>query len=395
MADAGAPVSDHLVSNTPVLVLARAGAWCQLRYGAGKAGFVDCQLLGPQALSLSQAATEPARAFWIAPSPKRLAAYGQALPRPASLRLEQLKKTLQFGDTVRYPAVPEFEAAKRLMKAGVALNPAHELARGAAVDMAAELRELRIRPAAIRPSFFREQASVALVSEADADGLAAVAGSKISLAPSGLPTAWYSRHNGPEIEGISGFWDVGAARLTLAPALPLYSVAANGLVGASALSSLPFNVGGEGHYCGAQYSGNSLDPDKYMAAPFEPGRFDFQLLTGYPVLKQGTEVLARFTLAQPLPSKSVRIKTQAQPVQLPDLDRPGDLERLKWRKSLKPQVILRELDLDGDGVADLMQLETPLQYGEISLDLVLRRNWYLNIQGQWFRAGQWEDEDCT
>ncbi|MEJ6007056.1 SH3 domain-containing protein [Paucibacter sp. AS339] len=396
-ADARARAIDQLVTNTPVTVVAREGIWCRLSYGAGKTGFAACNLLGPQALSLAQTSKEPARAFWVAPSPKRLAAYGQSLLPPAALRLEVLKKTLQAGDFVRYPAMSEFEAAKKLMKAGVLLNPAQELERGAAVDMAAELRGLGIKPAPIRPSFFRSHASVALVSEADADGLAAVGASKISVHPKGLPTAWFSRHNGPEIEGITGFWDVGDATLTLTPPLHIYSVAANGLVGAAAVSKLAFEVGGEGHYCGARYTGTSLALADYLhSSSALPDSIDFQVLRDYPALKEGTEVLARFALPQKLAQKSVKIKTQSQPVnKLPGYEGLDEAARLERLHRLKPRIILREIDLDGDGVADLMQLETPLQYGEISLDLVLRRNWYVNILGQWFKAGEWEDQDCT
>ncbi|MBY0235750.1 MAG: SH3 domain-containing protein, partial [Burkholderiaceae bacterium] len=397
-ANAGARALEQLVTNTPVNVIAREGSWCRISYGAGnKTGFAACNLLGPQALSLAQISKEPARAFWVAPSPKRLAAYGQSLLPPAALRLEVLKKTLQAGDFVHYPAVSEFEAAKKLMKAGVLLNPAQEIERGAAVDMALELRVLSIKPAPIRPSFFLNHASVALVSEADADGLAAVGGSKISVHPKGLPIAWFSRHNGPEIEGISGFWDVGDAALSLTPPLQIYSVAANGLVGAAAVRKLPFEVGGEGHYCGARYTGASLAIADYLHSDSAlPDTIDFQVLRDYPALKESTEVLARFALPHKLVNKSVKIKTQSQPAtQLPGLEGLDEGSRLDRVKRLKPRIILREIDLDGDGVADLMQVQTPLQYGEISLDLVLRRNWYVNIQGQWFRAGEWEDQDCT
>ena len=238
--DAGARASGQLVTNTPVNVLARQGNWCQINDAAGKTGFVACNLLGASALTLAQTAKEPARAFWIAPSPNRLAVYGQSLVPPANLRLEVLKKTLKYGDEVRYPAVGEFEAAKKLMKAGVLLTPANEISRGAPVDIAVEMRAYRIKPAPVRPSLFRTHESVALVSEADADGLAAVAGSKVSLHSVGLPTAWHGKHDGPEIQGLTGFWDVGSAMLGFAPPLVIYAVAANGLVGASGIRRLPF-----------------------------------------------------------------------------------------------------------------------------------------------------------
>ena len=110
---------EQLTTNTPVEVTARQGDWCALRYGAGKTGFASCNLLGPKPLTLAEAGNNAARAFWVAPSPNRLAAYGQSLPVPAALRLEVLQKTVKDGETVRVPAVAEFEAAKKRMKAGV------------------------------------------------------------------------------------------------------------------------------------------------------------------------------------------------------------------------------------------------------------------------------------
>lgn len=63
--------------------------------------------------------------------------------------------------------------------------------------------------------------------------------------------------------------------------------------------------------------------------------------------------------------------------------------------AVAPRAALREIDLDGDGVTDVLQFETPMYVGEISVDVVYRRVWFLNINGQWFPAGEWQDQDCT
>ena len=396
-AAATARAAEQLTTNTPVDVTARQGDWCALRYGAGKTGFVACNLLGAQPLTLPQAASAPARAFWIAPSPNRLAAYGQSLPVPAALRQDVLVKTVQAGETVRFPAVAEFEAAKKRMKAGVMLDPALELKRPAAVDMAAVLQPYRIRPAAIRPSLFRTQASVALLSETDADGIAAVAGSKVSLTPTGLPAGWFSRHNGPEIEGLTGFWDVGRAELAFDVPVPVYTVMANGLVSAVSLRRLPFEVGGEGHYCGAQYLGKSLPYAGEVVWGGSADGLEVAPLRGYPALKDGSEALVSLAFAGKPLAPSAKVRTQSEPVKglkPPDV---GDMsaEIVARVKSLKPRLVLREIDLDADGVADVLQIEAPIEYGQISLDFVLKRSWYVNINGQWFPAGEWQDQDCT
>ncbi|MFG6457638.1 SH3 domain-containing protein [Roseateles sp. BYS96W] len=398
--EAAAPTAravEQLTTNTPVDVSARQGDWCQLTYGAGKTGFVACSLLGPKPLTLAEAGSNAARAFWVAPSPNRLAAYGLSLPAPAALRLDVLVKTVQAGQTVRFPAVAEFEAAKKRMKAGVTLDPALEIRRPAAVDIAAVLRGYAIRPAAIRPSLFRTHESVALVSEADADGLAAVAGSKVSLTPTELPNGWFSRHNGPEIEGLTGFWDVGRAELAFDPPAPVYTVMANGLVSAVALRRLPFEVGGEGHYCGAHYPGKSLPYAAEVIWGGGTAGLDSAPLRGYPPLKEGSEALVSLAVAGKPLAPSAKVRTRSEPVtglQQPNVsDMPREV--VEQVKALKPRLVLREIDLDADGVADVLQIESPLAIGNINLEVVLQRRWFVNINGQWFAAGTWEDQDCT
>jgi len=386
---------ERLTTNTPVDVTARQGDWCAVRFGAGKTGFVACNLLGPKALTLADAAGKPARAFWIAPSPNRLAAYGLSLTPPPALRLYALKKTLQAGETVRFPPVAEFEAAKKLMKVGVKLDPAWEIRRPGPADPLPALKGYKLRPAPIKPSLFRTHDGVALVSEQDADGLAAVAGSRVRLTPNGPPTGWYSRHMGPEIEGVTGFWDVGRAVLAFEPAMTLYSVAANGLVGAANARALAFAVGGEGHYCGARYLGKSLGLAEAVMQDYtsEEGS-DIALQRGYPILKDGSEVLVSLAVPRDRPLRqSAKVRTQSEPVKrlmMSDGKTAPDPSR-----NIQAQAVLREIDLDGDGVADVLQIETPRYAGEISLDVVYRRVWYVNINGQWFDAGAWEDQDCT
>lgn len=390
-----ARATEQLTTNTPVDVTARQGDWCAVRFGAGKAGFVACNLLGAKPLTLAEAGSNAARAFWVAPSPKRLAAYGLSLPPPPALRLEVLKKTLKYGDTVRFPPVAEFEAAKTLMKAGVTLDPRREIAGREPADPATALKGYGLRVAPIKPSLFRAHDSVALVSEADADRLAAVAAIKVSLTPTALPTAWHGRHDGPEIEGLTGFWDVGQATLAFDPPLVLYSVAANGLVGASAVRKLPFNIGGEGHYCGARYLKTSLpDADRVVANDDMEG-LDAKSLRGYPRLTEGSEWLVSLAVPNGRPLlPTAKVRTQSAPVKRLATYGEGEVDAATFKR-LKPAMALREIDLDGDGVADVLQIEAPRVYGEIAQAVMVRRDWYVNINGHWFDAGAWEDQDCT
>jgi len=361
----------------------------------GDAGQARLSELGAKPLTLAEAGSNAARAFWVAPSPNRLAAYGLSLTPPPALRLDALKKTLQAGETVRFPPVAEFEAAKKLMKAGVKLDPALEITRPGPADLLTALKGYKLRPAAIKPSLFRTHDSVALVSEQDADGLAAVAGSRVNLTPSGPPTGWFSRHMGPEIEGVTGFWDVGRAVLAFEPAMTLYSVAANGLVGAAAVRALPFVVGGEGHYCGARYLGKSLPEVGAVTQAYQSEEgADIALQRGYPVLKDGSEVLVTLAVPRDKPLRqSAKVRTQSEVVK--GLKTSDGTTEPRQPPTVAPRAVLREIDLDGDGVADVLQFETPMYLGQISVDVVYRRVWFLNINGQWFPAGEWEDQDCT
>lgn len=98
--------------------------------------YVSCNLLADQPLTLAQAGKDAARAFWVAPSPNRLRAYGNALPRPPALQLPALAKTHAHEMPAQYPQGPEFEAAKKLLRASVLLRADQEISRGAQTSCA-------------------------------------------------------------------------------------------------------------------------------------------------------------------------------------------------------------------------------------------------------------------
>lgn len=128
---------------------------------------------------------------------------------------------------------------------------------------------------AIAPSYFRSHTSVALLHETDADGLAAVAGTRISVVPTGVPVGRFNRHSGPEIEYITGFWDVGTADQAFAPALTIYAITHQGLVGAHTVRQRYWDISNEDHYCGGHYPGRGSTtlvkkPSPYAAMPSCP-----------------------------------------------------------------------------------------------------------------------------
>ncbi|PIF92826.1 hypothetical protein CLU86_3776 [Acidovorax sp. 62] len=394
-------------ANTVLQQLTERDGWCAVLYaGDARLGpplpeplqaHIACNLLADQPLTLAQAGKDAARAFWVAPSPNRLRAYGNALPRPPALQLSALVKSHTPEMPVQYPTRAEFEAAKKLLRTGVPLRPEQEIDRGRPInpldDLKLATRGTEYQPAvaplaakptlpAIAPSYFRNHASVALLHETDADGLAAVAGTRISVIPKGLPYGTFTRHQGPEIDYITGFWDVGLADQTFAPALTFYSVTHQGLVGARSLSQRYWNISNEAHYCGGHYPGKGLD---------DPRDDETTPVRGYAKLPDTAEVLVRLVLPGKLPPDAVKVKTQRYatswmiPAEPPERPKPQ-------RKSTA--VLVHEIDLDRDGIADILRIDTPAP-GGMSLEPIFDWRWYLNINGQWFKAGYWEDQECT
>ena len=402
-----ARVLAQVPANTLLEQVAERDGWCAVLYrGDARLGpvlaeplqaHVSCHLLANQPLTLAQAAKDPARAFWVAPSPNRLRAYGNALPRPPALQLPALAKTHEAGATVQYPARAEFDAAKKLLRAGVLLRADQEIDRGAPVDPVADVKlatrateylpavaPLAARPvlAAIAPSYFRRQGSVALLHETDADGLAAVAGTRVSVIPTGAPQGTFNRHMGPEIEFVTGFWDVGSADLAFAPAMALYAVTHQGLVGARALKKRTWDISNADHYCGGHYPGKGFD---------DPQEEDTVPVRGYARLSDSAEVLVRLVVPGKLPPEAVKVRSKRHAT---SWMMPADPPHREKPERMKTAVTVHEIDIDRDGVADVLRIDTPSP-GSMSYGPVFEYRWYLNIDGQWFRAGHWVDQECT
>ena len=43
---------------------------------------------------------------------------------------------------------------------------------------------------------------------------------------------------------------------------------------------------------------------------------------------------------------------------------------------------------------DILRIDTPSP-GGMSFEPIFEWRWYLNINGQWFPAGYWVDQECT
>lgn len=401
-----ARVVAQVPANTALEQLTERDGWCAVLYrGDARLGpalaaplqaHVSCNLLADQPLTLAQAAKDPARAFWVAPSPNRLRAYGNALPRPASLQIAALAKTHALDAPVVYPQRPEWDAARKLMRAGVLLRPEQEIERGEPVNPLADVKlatraednipavaPLATQPVlpAIAPSYFRSHASVALLHETDADGLAAVAGTRISVIPTGAPTGRFNRHSGPEIEYVTGFWDIGTADQAFAPPLTLYTITHQGLVGAHTVRQRAWDISNEDHYCGGHYPGRAFN---------DPGE-EAQPVRGYAKLSDTAQVLTRLVLPGKLPPEAVKVRSKRYAT---SWVMPADPPTRPKPERKNAAVTVHEIDLDRDGVADILRIDVPSP-GSMSYEPVFAWRWYLNINGQWFGAGYWVDEECT
>lgn len=385
-----APIKAQLTTNTKIAVTARTGDWCAARAVAPALdGFVHCSFIGATPLKLAEAKDNPARLFWIAPSVGRLVAYGALLR--AGDEYKRMYAALQPGETARISPLPEFDAAKRLMNVGIVPKVESELNRGAPVDPEQMEYYRLLKPSAIKSSYFKQHGDVVLPSEADADGLAAVSRSSVSVTVTAPPVGFVARHEGPEISGISGFGDVGEAEIRFTPSVLMYSLLPNGLLSGDVLMAQKL-VGahdGYGESCGMQYTGKSIGSPTsggYASLTVKPA-------AGFTRPPESMLLMASFVTAKPLAMKKLTIRSRA--VRVPNVQRPANAEAPESAlMAVTPKVVLHEVDFDGDKVADMLIWDAP-SIGSMSGGFNLRRTWYLNIDGRWYAAGGMDDQECT
>lgn len=389
-----ASVKAQLTTNTALQITAKDGDWCAVRVANPPAeGYVNCSLLASEPLTLFKAKDQPGRAFWIAPSVQRLVAYGVLLR--AGPAYKRMYDKLQDGEVAHIPPLPEFDAAKRLMAKGVIPAVENEVNRINAVPVNDMPYANLIRPTSIKPSLFRAHSDVLTMAEASADSLAAVAKSKITVKPTVAPTGYVMRHEGPEISGISGFGDIGDMELHFSPNILVYYLLPNGLLSAATLSKQ--TVAGTPEYganCGITFSGGGL------GSPVSVGGGD---LTMRPVgdfarLPESMMPMAAFVTARPLSVKKLLIKSRAARLFTADLFKTDplwkDRESPSQLLALTAKVVLHEVDVDGDGVPDMLIWDLP-SLGSMSGAVNLSRAWYLNIGGHWYATGAMYEEECT
>lgn len=400
-ADTRAEVIDHLVVNTEVAIKSRQGDWCEIAVeGRAVRGFISCKLLGDAPVTLAavggdaETTGNAPRAFWLAPSAQRLMAAGTHFWRKLLTEAQRAKEEVSFDGTqtydsgnppkiVRYP-VPEFEAMKTLMKTGVVAAPENRPAAARWSEIASRLPQQdndnfnvlgiyltgvaltlarQIKPAPVAPSLFKRETELASRSTS-VEQLSAQFGIVERLRILGGPQWMFYRNENP---CVIGAWDIGSYELTLDKPVVEYVIGRQGLAAASLWHArMKHDI--------AEDPGSCTEGMGFPRRGTEP-------LKGYPAVK---DPLVWIYTPEALPYKKANIKRYAKRIP----PQPGD--RPAWQDYSLNLVVSHEIDLDGDGIADLAVWEGLPAGAEATVRFVLA-----NIAGEWYLIEADSYTECT
>jgi len=396
----------RLTANTQVNLLSQQGEWCEIASKSPETrGFMACSMLGNQPLSLSDVGTpppgakpdprySPTRAFWMAPSVVRLQAAGDFF-WSTMLNDTQRKKEEPSSDSgsqdqpkpVRFP-IAEFDAMKDLMRSGVVAAPErrpaiirwadlkHAATDGRRDSIIVSGRQIeggtlammhlgRLDP--VKPSLFKRTEELAPRS-ASVEQISAQFGIRERMRVLGGPKWVHSRHNYPR---VIGNWDIGSFEINLEKPVIEYVVGRKGLASAMEWAA------SEKH---------DVEAESNCAGGFGLRQRGKRPLPDYPSVK---DPLVWFYVPKALPYRKVAIKTYARRLDPQTGNSSGGEGGLTL-------LVMHEVDLDGDGIADLMAWEGMGQPGEPnSGDAALLRVDFANIAGEWHLLDIDSYEECT
>lgn len=408
---ADAPALLHVHTNQAVDLLSENGEWCEVRVvETGEKGYLRCEELGETELSVKSVEMpridydtfnpdySPTKAFWIDPSVPRLLHAGDdfemtELPEQ-QWHVEQGNyfdgppESYDNREVPDRPVIPEFEAMKAAMTDGIVAGEHSRPRFHHWATVQAKARELTntrngfrhdgvyawgpsiftlqtaiLRP--VTPSFFDSSRQLA-PAHSGIDALSANFGIVQKIRITGAPKWVWPRH---ESLMLAGSWDIGAFDQYLTSPVVEHVIGRRGLVGANQWpASISRDLGEEAEaYCD---SGLHLSP---RAA--EP-------LPDYPAVK---DPLIWFYTAKPLPFKKAKITTHAQ--------RP-------YSEGVS-LIVAHEIDIDGDGVADLAAIEQigaerhDWSQGAETTTSVGLRMFFANVSGDWYLIDLDEFVECT
>ncbi len=401
-----APVLARIAANTQVQLLREEGRYCEIGFGAAQRGYVACNLLGTAPLRIEDIgepnlpsgqpnpAYAPLRAFWVAPSLRRLLAAGEHVWM-AALSEEQ-RRAERPGEgagqpdkpapRLLRPPVPEFDAMKALMQGGVVAHaenagpriPWPVLRQGGGElallsDQArvwfdseeqALLAALELPPA--RTSLFKDHAAIG-APDAPVDAASARFAVPERLRVLRGPK-WGVTQAREFIARFDGSYDIGSLEVALDRPVFEQTLGRQGLLGAAATRlKTVFTPNGDEPACTEGYGWKPRGE-----AP----------VAGRPRVK---DVLLLFHTPAPLAATQARV--QSRPL------KPPAAPQANGRPLSK--LVLHQIDLDADGADDLLLLEGT-GTGLISEQPgVLFKLAFVNVKGAWFVLALDRLAECT
>lgn len=411
-----ATIVTRVTANTKVALLSRAGKWCKVRtYPANINGFVACRLLGDKPLSLDvigrqrlpngkpNPAFSAVRSFWIAPSVVRLKQAGEFFwgtmlsdEDRAREHPDMYSKTSdgqpQFNwDTRPQPhrfPIPEFEAMKTLLGKGVVAHPERRPKIIPWSDFNIDEKQRRRSSTTIKgrwfqsehidlmkkgkldkviPSYFKKVEDLAPPS-ASVEQISAHFGIRERMRVISGPQWVYFRHESPYVRGN---WDVGSTELSLEKPVIEYVIGRQGLAAASEWAAVELD---------------DITLDYACTEGFSIKQRAKQRLPGYPKIKNP---LVWFFTPKALLKKKVAIKTFARRLNAAS-------EKSNLRGLAQSLLVMHEIDLDADAVADLSVWEV---MGKSALgaseEFAVLRIIFVNINGVWHFLDMDSLGECT
>lgn len=402
-AAADAPVLGRLTANTPVQLVREEGRFCQVETRAGQRGYVACNLLGAAPLRIEEVgepghpAHSPLRAFWVAPSVKRLLAAGEHVWM-AALTEEQRKAERPEGEAAAAmepgkpgprllrPPVPEFDAMKDLLKAGVVAHAENIEPRvswallrkggdelvslndrtGMPLDRDERALLAQLDLPTAKPSLFKNHAEIA-APHASTDALSARFGiterSRVLRKPK-----WGVTQAREFMPRFDGSYDIGSLEVVLDQPVIEHALGRQGLLGAAQTrAKTVITPNGDDGGCTEGYG---WTPRAETPIAGRPRVKDPMLL----ILTPGV-----------LPATQARVQTRA-------LKPPKQAENAGRTLT---KLALHEMDLDGDGADDLLLLEGSGLATISERPAVLLKVAFVNVRGEWFLLALDRLAECT
>lgn len=362
----------HVVTNQRLHLIASQGEWCEVAESTGDArGYCQCKYLGESPLSMSAiddrlahsklTARERldwlARAFWVAPSLERWISVGKAMDE-VLLSKETRDKEYAEGKPLRFK-VPEFEAMKKRLEQGMvapatkALEPT-----SSGYDQARDTALKRVTLPNIKPSLFDEGDAFALpgrpfkLESSTAGGQLVDRLSATHGVPFRVRVEQPVFYLGGNAETMVAAWDVGAITASFDAPVRINGVTRRGLPTALDIQAvgMDFNLGG----C----YGSTLALNTRAVKKMPPWQDTLVAWVGKPATGNAT------------------VKT-----------------RRDRGKGPYDALVVDDIDLDGDGVADFS-----IWNGRYRPTVSAEGLWqavYANIAGKWQLLAYQEDLDCT